>query len=180
MTCIVGIEYNGKVLIGGDVQGTSPNHKIVHTQPKVFFKKDIIIGYTTSYRFGQILENNLLDPVAPEDDEEVYRWLVTVLVPNIRETLDKNKYPEGGTCLIGVRGQLWSLQSDYSVLRSVLGYESIGSGCEYALGSIYTSLNNRKTRPSRYSNFAEIVSTAIRTAGQFSPSVGTDSVIIST
>ena len=78
MTCIVGLESNGKVYIAGDIQGTGGNSKVIHTQPKVFNKKGVLFGYTTSYRFGQILEHNLQDPVVPEKDEDVYRWLITV------------------------------------------------------------------------------------------------------
>lgn len=177
MTCIVGIEVDGKVLIGGDIQGTGGNHKIVHSQPKVFLKRNVLFGYTTSYRFGQILENLLHDPVVPEDDNEVYRWIVTVLIPDIKKTLKDNDYTMGGTCLIGIRGQLWGMQDDFSVLRSVNGYDSCGSGQEYALGCIahtvkYTALNEQTAKG--------ILRDAIKIASQFSPSVGADSVVKST
>lgn len=177
MTCIVGVEFNGKVLIGGDIQGTGGNNKIVHTQPKVFHKKSVIFGFTTSYRFGQILEHNLTDPVVPEDDEEIYRWLVQVLVPSMLGTLKRYDYQTGGQCLIGVRGQLWELQNDGSVLRSVLGYNTCGSGAEYALGSMCTSM---KKISSTLEAHKKAVSEAISVASVFCPSVGADSVIIST
>lgn len=177
MTCIVGVEFNGSVLMGGDVQGTGWNNKVVHTQPKVFFKKNVIFGFTTSYRFGQLLEHKLTDPVVPEDDEEIYRWLITVLVPDMKSVLESNDFKTGGNCLIGVRGQLWELQNDFSVLRSVLGYASCGSGSEYAMGSICTSLNKIAQTAEAHKR---AITEAIKVAGQFCPSVGTDSVIIST
>lgn len=178
MTCIVGLEYKNKVFLGGDIQGTGGNNKVVHTQPKVFHKKDLVFGYTTSYRFGQILEHNLVNPVIPEKDEEIYKWLVTVLVPDIKTILKSNDYSEGGNCLIGIRGQLWDMQNDFSVLRSVRGFGSVGSGYEYAMGSISTSLN--KAKPTSETIAKNIIKNAILTAGTFSPSVGQDSVIIST
>jgi len=180
ITCIVGLEHKGKVIIGGDVQGTGGNTKILHTQPKVFNKKGVLMGYTSSYRFGQILEHNLADPVVPENINEVYRWLITVLVPDIKRALKDHNYGKddsGGNALIGVRGQLWELQPDFSVLRSVLGYNAVGSGEEYAKASVYTSTAN-------FGGFATLdaarsaVELAIATAGNFSPSVGTEAVLL--
>jgi ATP-dependent protease HslVU (ClpYQ) peptidase subunit len=178
MTCIVGLEHGGHVFIGGDIQGTGWNKKVVHTQPKVFSKAGVVFGYTTSYRFGQLIEQVLSDPVIPDDSGAVYRWLITVLVPDIKKMLKANEWEEGGSCLIGVKGQLWELQSDWSVLRSVNGYSSVGSGYEYAHGSLYTSLLDRTIKTD--DEAISIVQNAIRAAGSFSPSVGCESVVIRT
>ncbi len=176
MTCIVGLEFEGKVIIGGDVQGTGWNSKVIHTQPKVFHKSGVAFGYTTSYRFGQVLEHGLKNPVIPEDGEEVYRWLVTVLVPDIAESLKAAAFEGGGNCLIGVKGQLWELQNDFSVLRSIRGYGAVGSGTEYALGSLFQSMTLMK--PGAKESATAIVKNAILCAGTFSPSVGTESETI--
>jgi ATP-dependent protease HslVU (ClpYQ) peptidase subunit len=178
MTCIVGCEHAGKVLIGGDLQGTGCNSKTVHTQPKVFSKSGVIFGYTTSYRFGQIIEHNLPDPVVPEDEHDVYRWLITNLIPAIQAALKAREYDKGGNCLIGVKGQLWELQDDFSVLRSVKGYGAVGSGYEYALGSLYVTMN--VIQPNTRQEYEKAIRNAINAAATFSPSVGMDSVIIST
>lgn len=180
MTSIVGIEYGGKVLLGGDIQGTGGNCKVIHTQPKVFNKSGVAFGWAGSYRFGQILEHELSNPVIPEDDAEIYRWLVTILVPNIRKILKDNGCDDGGNCLIGVKGQLWELQSDFSVIRSTIGYAAVGSGAEYAIGSVFTALHIRRGLPKTLTAAKTIVKNAILAAGTFCPSVGTDSEVIST
>lgn len=177
MTCIVGIEFDDRVILGGDIQGTGGNHKIVHTQPKVFSKKGVVFGYTSSYRFGQILEHGLPDPVVPKDTDEIYRWIIAVLVPDIKHALRDSGYDGGGNCLIGVRSQLWEMQTDFSVLRSTRGYNAVGSGSEYALGSITTSIAFGITTKKDY---ISAVRQAISVAGTFSPSVGEDSTIITT
>lgn len=179
MTVIVGLEHGGKVFLGGDIQGTGGNSKVVHTQPKVFYKKDLIFGYTTSYRFGQIVEHELADPVIPANDNEIYRWLITVLIPEIKATLKANGYEGGGNCLIGVRGQLWEMQNDFSILRSVLGFGAVGSGCEYAMGSLSTQMS-LMTKPKTEQEAELAIERAIHAAGTFSPSVGTKAVVIST
>lgn len=177
MTCIVGIEYHGKVALGGDIQGTGWNNKVVHTQPKVFNKNGVLFGYTTSYRFGQIIEHLLQDPVVPDRDDEVYRWLISTLIPGMDTILDKNGWEKGGCALIGVRGQLWQLQEDFSVLRSVKGYASVGSGNEYATASVATQM--AYGRHETEDDYLTIIKRAIEVAGTFCPSVGTESTIIS-
>jgi hypothetical protein len=172
------MEFGDKVFIGGDVQGTGWNNKVVHTQPKVFNKKGVLFGFTTSYRFGQVLEHNLQDPVVPLDaNGDVYRWLISVLIPDIRRILKDNGYEKGGTCLIGVRGQLWEMQDDFSVLRSVCGYGSCGSGYEYAMGSMSTTM--AVTPPRNEDEVIAMLKRAVYVAGTFSPSVGTDCTVVS-
>ena len=179
MTVIVGFEFDNRVFLAGDVQGTGYNSKVVHTQPKVFNKKGVIFGFTSSYRFGQVLEHNLADPVVPADDAEVYRWLISVLVPDLRQVLKDNGYEKGGNCLIGVRGQLWELQDDFSVLRSVKGYSAVGSGYEYAMGAL-EMLQLAGVQLKYEQDVRMALARAVQVAGTHSPTVGTEAVVIST
>lgn len=182
MTCIVGIEVNEKpakganrrVVIGGDMQGSSWNHKAAYTQPKVFEKNGIVFGYTTSYRFGQLIEHSLRDMAAPKGD--VYTWLVQLLVPSIREALEAGGWKEGGSCIIGVQGEVWTLQEDYSVLRSTCGYSAVGSGSEYALGCLAGITACKKL--ASLDDHVQAVEQAIEAAGTFSPTVGTKSTVV--
>lgn len=179
MTCIVGIEVKeknglGKVVIGGDTQGSSWSHKATYTQPKVFEKNGIVFGYTTSYRFGQLIEHALRDMATPKGD--VYAWLVQVLVPSIRAALTDGGWEGGGTCIIGARGEVWTLQDDFSVLRSTCGYSAVGSGCEYALGCL-AGLTEAK-KPKTVDDHSDIVKKAIEAAGMFSPTVGMNSTVV--
>lgn len=176
MTCIAGIEFGGKVYIAGDIQGTGWNNKVLHTQPKIFVKAGVLFGFAGSYRFGQILEHQLADPVIPSDESQIYRWLISVLIPDIKKAMEDNGYEEGPSSLIGVRGQLWCLQSDWSVLRSVKGYDTIGSGSEYASGSLYTM--QRELPATSSDDIMTRLRTAIAAAGTFSPSVGTECTVL--
>lgn len=180
MTCIVGMEHGDTVFIGGDIQGTGWNNKVVHTQPKTFTKNGVIFGYTTSYRFGQLIEHMIIDPVVPHEENEVYRWLITVLVPNIKKTMKDADWDKGGNCLIGVKNQLWELQDDWSVLRTRNGYASVGSGYEYANGSLFTSVTSGRMLPGSRDDVVDALRMAVRAAGTFSPSVGETATIIST
>jgi ATP-dependent protease HslVU (ClpYQ) peptidase subunit len=167
MTCIVGVEHSNKVYIAGDLQGTGYNEKIHHLASKVFKIGNLVFGYTSSYRFGQLIEANLTDPYVPEGDQ-IYLWLIRKVIPEIRDILVKAD-EKGGNALIGVKNELYELQSDYSILRSTRKYNAVGSGEDYAVGSIHQAL---KEAPLNEWEPRSLLKCAIETAHEFSPSVG--------
>lgn len=173
MTCIVGVEVGNKVVITGDVQGSGGNSKIFHTQPKVFEKSGIIFGYTTSYRFGQIIEHSIDKGFLPSSSEDVYPWLVKEFVPHCKKVLAESGYDGGGVCLIGIKGQLWRLEGNFAVLRSVKGFDAVGSGSEYALGAMDVYLSD-----SKYDDTESVIgmtSNVIKSVSYHCPTVGSDS-----
>lgn len=172
MTCIVGIEHEGRVWIGGDIQGTSDNYKMVHTQPKVFKKSGVVFGYTGSYRYGQLIEHSLDDFVVPDDDKLIYEWLVKFVVEGI-VTIIGDYEVEPGSCLLGVKDQLWCLQQDYSVLRSTDGYCSEGAGQEYAAGAMKALLDGENDPK-------KVIRKTMEITHHFCPSVGKKATIINT
>lgn len=171
MTCIVGIEINGgKVLIGGDSIGSNGYSKSSYSEAKVFKHSKMIFGYTTSYRFGQILEvlldDNTLYP--PEDSSETYKWLVRVFIPKLKQIIEENG-AQSGTALLGINGQLWLLQEDWAVLRPTSGYYSVGSGADFAKGFLYGA-TLKGFGDSEWAE--EVVTNAVETAAYHCPSVG--------
>jgi hypothetical protein len=69
------------------------------------------------------------------------------------------------------------MQDDFSVLRSVNGFDACGSGYEYAMGSMYTMASIAP--PPDEEAVARVLKRAVFAAGTFSPSVGTECVVIS-
>lgn len=171
MTCIIGVEYNGYVYIAGDLQGTGHNSKMNHDFSKVFHKGEVVIGYTTSYRFGQLLEFTLTNPIVPKNGGEIQKWLVTVIVPEIVKVLKANDYIGGGQCLIGIRDQLWALQDDFSVFRMSDGYAAVGSGTEYALAGLEMEFGNRNYSLTE-SEVLTSLNKIMEVTSKFCPSVG--------
>ncbi len=55
MTCIVGLEHNNSVYIGGDSLGSTSGVTIVRQDKKVFHNGETLIGFTSSYRMGQLV-----------------------------------------------------------------------------------------------------------------------------
>ena len=56
MTCIVGVVDKGIVHMAGDKLGSNGFTKGISVRPKVFHNGDFLVGYTTSFYMGQLLE----------------------------------------------------------------------------------------------------------------------------
>lgn len=143
MTCIVGLAANGKVYIGGDSAGVDGRLALrQRADKKVFRNGDFIMGFTTSFRMGQLLAHSLTLPRRhPTDD--VYAYMVKDFVNAVRDCLKSGGYAEthngvesGGTFLVGYAGRLFSIQDDFQVAESIDGYDACGCGDLIALGSM--------------------------------------------
>lgn len=170
MTCIVGIESEKGVFIGGDSAGVSGLHVVKVTQPKVFKNGDFIFGFTSSFRMGQLLQYKFNAPYhKPEIDDLEY--LATDVVDHIRNLFRdggfaRNKSGEevGGTFLLGYKGKLYYIDSDYQVGRTQCRYNAVGCGEEYAFGSLYTTDGSNLTEEER-------IELALKSASEFSGGV---------
>ena len=178
MTCIIGIEFEGKVYLAGDKLGSNGWTGSEYHCPKVFENGDGIFGYTSSYRWGQLLEFGLTDVLAPKDINEMHRWMVTSLVPSIQKVLKGGDYNDKGkNALIGINGQLWEHQDDLSVLRSTNGYAAIGSGETFANAIMGYAMKNHP--PRTVTEVEELLRSAMETVGHHCTSVGSECYIVS-
>ena len=136
MTCIVGIAQGGTVWIGGDSAGvdTSRHALSVRADPKVFRIGDFVMGFTSSFRMGQLLAYALHPPLRrPEAD--VHAFMVTEFVDAVRDCLKAGGYAEkhdgaerGGAFLVGYAGRLFHIDSDYQVGENACGFDACGCG----------------------------------------------------
>lgn len=147
MTCIVGLEFNGKVYIGGDSAGVAGYDITVRSDEKVFENGDFLMGFTDSFRMGQILRYSF-EP--PDHDPRMgdMKYIVTTFMDEIRNVYrDKgflqkeNEAEAGGTFLLAYNGKLYCIDSDFQVGKSADSYMAIGCGDAYALGSMYSTKN---------------------------------------
>lgn len=145
MTCIVALEVNGKVYMGSDTFGSNGHTGGTNEAPKTFRNGSAMIGYTSSFRMGQILQYGL---VVPEESLswDIDKWVAMDLMPAIRAAFAAHGWDrltegraKGGSFLFAIRGRCYEIQSDYSFLRSVNGEYAVGSGEDYALGSLHST-----------------------------------------
>jgi ATP-dependent protease HslVU (ClpYQ) peptidase subunit len=145
VTCIVGIVENGKVTIGGDSAGVAGYVVTIRSDPKVFRVGSFLIGFTSSFRMGQLLRYTFHAPELPEG-MDVFDYMVKMFAENARECLKTGGYAKkeseqesGGNFLVGYAGRLFSVDSDYQIAESACGYMAIGSGSEVALGALFAT-----------------------------------------
>lgn len=173
MTCIAGIVDNGKVYIGGDSAGVSSNYDIeTRLDTKVFVKNNVVFGFTTSFRMGQLLHYNLKIPKFPIKSKiTMIQWMVCKFIPAVRKCLKKggfteitNNVEEGGTFLIGIQGHLFKIEDDFQVGEMIDGLTAIGCGGKFAKAVLW-NLKDENVKPE------EKIIKALETAEHFSAGV---------
>jgi ATP-dependent protease HslVU (ClpYQ) peptidase subunit len=142
MTCVVGLVSGDRVHIGVDSAAISGWTRRATNLKKVFRRGPFLIGYTTSFRMGQLLEHQLDVPPQTEDQSEM-AFMVGVFVESTRRLLKERGFAKieansesGGQFLVGYRGKLYSIESDFQVGEMSDGFDAIGSGAEVALGAM--------------------------------------------
>lgn len=183
MTCIVGLIQDGVTYIGGDSLGSNSFSKVVRQDKKVFKLKDTsnaIIGYTSSFRMGQLLmyAEGLIDK---RDEPNInHEYLVTKFVPNVIDLFEKGGYSRnnsgeksGGHFLIGYKNKLYKIESDYQVGESFDNYEATGCGEYFALGSLHATENTDISPEGR-------IRLALQAASKFSTGVAPPYYIVNT
>ncbi len=149
MTCIVGISYEDKVLLGSDCIGSDMRIYQLREEPKVFKNGAFVMGYTSSFRFGQLLQYAFTPPEQLPSQSD-HKYLCTTFVDAIRNTLKKGGYAKekdsvecAGTALIGYKGNLYALEDDYQIALASGGVGAVGHGDSIALGSLYSTKDKK-------------------------------------
>ena len=142
MTCIVGVVHNGKVFMGADSASASGWTTRVTNTPKLFERGPYTIGYTTSFRMGQIL-HHMVNLPTDSSGEYSEAFMVTEFIEAIRAKFKElgfakieNNEETGGQFLVGVGGKLFHIDSDFQIQSYADGMFAVGCGAQYALGAM--------------------------------------------
>lgn len=143
MTCIVGYVDDAKnVWIGGDSAGVGNYDVIMRRDPKVFRNGPYLMGFTSSFRMGQLLRFGLTVP-RQEEDHSDEQHMMTTFVDAVRKCLSDGGFAKtesgnesGGTFVVGYRGSLYVVYDDYQVSISAETWVAVGCGEGYALGAL--------------------------------------------
>lgn len=183
MTCIVGITDGNNIWMGCDGLISGDNDKFNLEQPKIIKKEEMLIGVAGTLRGLQLLKYHLdIDGLKEEleklkivsDEEFICNYLVTCI---------KNMFFEHQYCvqidsqenqndkfLIGYRGRLYYLDSNYQIFNTTDSYMAIGSGSEYAYGALRVQEKARIL----LKDPEEAIKRTIDVVSQFCPSTGGD------
>lgn len=158
MTCIVGMVEDGTMYLAGDSCGSNGHNVRIYSNPKVFKKDRFIMGYTSSFRMGQVLEHVFIPPQYNDSYSCVYEYMVQSFIPALINCFDASGFckntsgvKSGGCFIVGFRGELFTIEDDFQVAcysdSYGTSYHAIGSGAETALGALY-ALRDVKCKPS--------------------------------
>lgn len=172
MTCIVGIASAGKVYVGADSAGVDTGRYAltVRADRKVFRNGEFIMGFTSSFRMGQLLAF-AFNPPKPREGVDLFTYMVTDFVNAARDCLKLGGYASrvneeerGGEFLVGCRGRIFRICSDYQVAENSSGYDACGCGDLIALGSLFSTshLDDPNNRISEALTAAERFSAGVR------------------
>jgi ATP-dependent protease HslVU (ClpYQ) peptidase subunit len=136
MTCIVAIVEGDHVYMGGDSCASDGSSYELRKDPKIFRLGDCIIGFTTSYRMGQILQYHVAPPLL-DGVIHVHRYIVSDWIERVRAAFKSFGYDQGGQFLIGCRGELFRIDVDFQVAHFARPYVACGSGQMFAEGALH-------------------------------------------
>lgn len=145
MTCIIGYndKENKKLYMIGDSAGVASNGTdiTIRKDPKVFINGEFLIGFTTSFRMGQILQN--IDFPKNTSKKSDFEFMCTDFIDTVIKAFTKNKYgklvndeKQGGVFMVGYNGNLYTIFTDNQVAIHNKPYDSVGCCRRYALGSM--------------------------------------------
>jgi hypothetical protein len=139
MTCIVGVVENKRAYISSDSGAISNISRLTNVE-KVFKVSNLVIGYTTSFRMGQLLKYSIVYPEIKNAEQFNIEFVINEIIPKIRECFKVNGFlsinnsvEEGGEFLISSFGKIFCIESDFQVQEFNDGIYTCGSGGNIAL-----------------------------------------------
>jgi hypothetical protein len=151
VTAIAAITDGTTVWMGGDSAGVDGYDLEVRADPKVFTTGPYAIGFTSSFRMGQLLRYSLKLP--QPDAGDLHRFMCTVFVDAVRDCLKEGGYARkhdeneaGGEFLVGVLGHIFKVASDYQVAERADGIDACGCGEDYVLGALWVTRDDLTPR----------------------------------
>ena len=131
MTCIIAYKNKkGNVVLAGDKMGSNGYTHSTIKEPKVFKKGDFMLGYTTSFRMGQIL-HHLWNPPQRKVDQNHCNYIYTDVIPSFIKIFDDNKFGKDasyGFFIMIFEGRIYEVQENMSILERERNVVSVGCG----------------------------------------------------
>lgn len=187
MTCVVAYKDKSNIIyIGADTAGSSTaTHSILtRKDPKVFILgKSMIVGFSGSYRDGQLIMVKFSPPPHNEDQYSDFGYMCGPFIDGIRELYKNNgRIKESSdtpdeteaNLIVIYNNEIYKIYEDFHVELSSDPFNACGSGEDVALGAMSILHSNTGYSPD------EKVAMAIRTSAKYNLTVREPIMIIST
>jgi ATP-dependent protease HslVU (ClpYQ) peptidase subunit len=145
MTCIVALKHEGAVWMGADSAGVGGYSMHLRKDPKIYRVGSMLLGFTSSFRMGQLLGYKLK---MPDHDPRMAaeKWMATEFIDACRTCFKDGGWmrkdhdvEEGGFFLVAYQGRVFHVMSDLQVAETLDDYAATGCGVDLALGSLFSS-----------------------------------------
>jgi ATP-dependent protease HslVU (ClpYQ) peptidase subunit len=157
VTCVLGIEHPGGVLLASDSYTGDDQFREAIDRPKWFYRSPTFaIAYAGDFRPAQVIE--FCPPFRKQKRGEACRdYLVRVVADGFRRECEARGVKmknHDNAYLLAFRGLLYTLQEDFSLVRSNDGYSAIGGGQNFALGALAATASRPARERARLALFA--------------------------
>jgi ATP-dependent protease HslVU (ClpYQ) peptidase subunit len=179
MSVIVGIVRSGVIHMGADSYVGSGWDCGLMSTPKIFELGEMVIGFSGDVSVLNAIRYRLKVPEHGEEETDE-AFLAVKVADALRGAIGEagrlmkkdDVESTRASMLIGYRGNLYRIGSEFSVLRRAQEYEAVGAGEDYALGALFAGKKNRD-------GVKKILTTALMAASQHSAVVSPPFVFIS-
>ncbi len=179
MTCVVALEDNGSIWMGADSASYREDEVLIRQDEKVFKNGEFLIGFSGSFRIGQLLRWSLRPPKFLNNKAHM-EYLVCDFVECLRNLLDTKgvlfKEETGDAhdseIVLGFKGNIYVIEADFNVSSLRQKFAVSGSGFAYALGAMNVLYHDISLTPKQK------IERALAVAGEYSPSVKSPFVVL--
>ena len=158
MTTIIAVQQKDKVLFGADSQVTAGSGRLQKHKEmiKISERGPFLIAGSGECSPCDIAQHIWNPPkLTAKDSKDVYHFMIAKAMPSFRKCLTENGYDfnedhdkskEGlrFQFLMAVGGELFDIDQDLAVMRSMDNVYAVGSGAIYALGALHAGAKPMK------------------------------------
>ena len=172
MTCIVAYKKNNIIYMGADSAGSNGHNTFARKDSKLFIKNNMIFGFTSSFRMGNLLKYKLEIP-KHKSNISVDTYMNTLFIDEVIKCFEDGAYTkntnnviQGGIFLVGYKNRIFKIESDFQVGEKLIPFDSCGSGEELAIGAMDALLQyDKNIKPEK------LLTLALTSASKYTTSV---------
>ena len=184
LTTLAAVQGEGWAVIGYDSRVTEDNRIFVLPKDagKVVKNGAYIFGAAGDMRAVNLLAHTFKPPVPAATDYGVKldKFISSKLVPALKQCFDDAQYGEKGeqdsSVLVVIHGRIYEIGGGYDWALDESGLYAMGSGAEYALGSMHTAFEGKKRT---IGTARSVVKAAVAISARLDPSTGEPIYVIS-
>jgi ATP-dependent protease HslVU (ClpYQ) peptidase subunit len=153
MTTIASVQGEGWSVIGYDSRVTEEDGR-TYTLPKesgkVFKVGNYILGVAGDMRAINLLTHVFKPPActATTLGVKLDKFMTSVFIPELKKCFEESSYSKDGDqdsqIMVLINGSAYEIGEDYSWCHDTAGVYAIGSGSDFALGSLNALLEGKK------------------------------------